>query len=80
MVGTISGDSASASLAASAAGRYSLTVNEVRDADDGTHLAVNIIPHTAAHTTLGSLAAGSAVNVEIDVISRYLQRMTAAKM
>ena len=58
----------------------SLTVNDVKDADDGTHFSVNIIPHTTAHTTLGSLAAGSAVNVEIDVLSRYLQRMATARM
>ena len=58
----------------------SLTVNEVRDADDGIHFSVNIIPHTMAHTTLGLLAAGSAVNVEIDVISRYLQRMATIRM
>ncbi|MEO7504637.1 MAG: riboflavin synthase [Sphingomicrobium sp.] len=58
----------------------SLTVNDVNDDGDGTHVAVNIIPHTAAHTTLGSLTAGSTVNVEIDVISRYLQRMAAARM
>lgn len=54
----------------------SLTVNEVRDAEDGsTHFAVNIIPHTQAVTTLGELAQGSAVNIEIDVLARYLQRM-----
>ena len=58
----------------------SLTVNEVKDADDGTHFSVNIIPHSTAHTTLGSLATGSAVNVEIDVLSRYLQRMATARM
>ncbi len=58
----------------------SLTVNEVSDADDGIHFSVNIIPHTMAHTTLGSVATGSAVNVEIDVISRYLQRMAAVRM
>lgn len=54
----------------------SLTVNEVTDADDGsTHFAVNIIPHTQAVTTLSDLAPGSAVNIEIDVLARYLQRM-----
>ena len=38
----------------------SLTVNDVRDAEDGsTHFSVNIIPHTAQHTTLGDLAAGT---------------------
>ncbi len=54
----------------------SLTVNDVRDDDDGsTHFAVNIIPHTQAVTTLSELAVGSAVNIEIDVLARYLQRM-----
>jgi riboflavin synthase len=55
----------------------SLTVNDVRDAEDGTHFSVNIIPHTAAMTTLGGLAAGSRVNLEIDILARYLARMQA---
>ncbi|BEV02097.1 riboflavin synthase [Novosphingobium olei] len=54
----------------------SLTVNEVADQDDGTcHFALNIIPHTAEVTTIGSLAVGDAVNLEIDVLARYLKRM-----
>ncbi|MBB6506554.1 riboflavin synthase [Sphingomonas endophytica] len=53
----------------------SLTVNAVEDAADGTRFTVNLIPHTQAVTTLGALAAGHAVNVEIDVLARYLQRM-----
>jgi riboflavin synthase len=53
----------------------SLTVNDVRDADDGTHFAVNIIPHTWAMTTLGDIVAGREVNLEIDVLARYLRRM-----
>jgi riboflavin synthase len=53
----------------------SLTVNEVRDEADATHFAVNIIPHTQAVTTLGALDAGASVNIEIDVLARYLQRM-----
>jgi riboflavin synthase len=57
----------------------SLTVNEVRDEADGTHFSVNVIPHTAAQTTLGELAAGRHLNVEIDVLARYLQRMLAAR-
>jgi riboflavin synthase len=58
----------------------SLTVNDVRDAEDGsTHFAVNIIPHTAAHTTLGALSQGQQLNVEIDVLARYLDRMLAAR-
>jgi len=53
----------------------SLTVNDVRDAEDGTHFSVNIIPHTWAVTTLGELAEGRAVNLEIDILARYLSRM-----
>src|SRR5689334_3630013 len=54
----------------------SLTVNDVRDAEDGsTHFAVNIIPHTAQNTTLGDLEAGRQLNVEVDVLARYIHRM-----
>jgi riboflavin synthase len=56
----------------------SLTVNEVREAEDGsTHFAVNIIPHTALHTTLGELKAGQQLNVEVDVLARYIARIMA---
>ena len=58
----------------------SLTVNDVRDAEDGsTHFSVNIIPHTAEHTTFDEIAAGRQLNVEIDVIARYLERMLASR-
>jgi len=58
----------------------SLTVNEVRDADDGsTHFAVNIIPHTAQHTSLGTIKARQQLNVEVDVLARYIDRMLAAR-
>jgi riboflavin synthase len=58
----------------------SLTVNTVEDHADGTcHFSVNIIPHTAEVTTLGDLAEGSGVNLEIDVLARYLQRMQSLK-
>jgi riboflavin synthase len=58
----------------------SLTVNDVRDAEDGsTHFSVNIIPHTAQHTTLGQLAQGGQLNVEVDVLARYIDRMLAAR-
>ncbi len=57
----------------------SLTVNEVADLGGKTRFTVNIIPHTAAHTTLGDLAAGRQLNVEIDVIARYLQRMVTTR-
>ena len=53
----------------------SLTVNDVRDTAEGAHFSVNIIPHTQAVTTLGALEAGQAVNIEIDVLARYLKRM-----
>ena len=56
----------------------SLTVNSVEDsADGGARFAVNIIPHTAEMTTLGRLAPGLPVNIEIDVLARYLKRMEA---
>ena len=59
----------------------SLTINEVRDADDGTtHFSVNIIPHTAAHTTLGSIEAKNLLNLEIDVLARYLKRMNDVRV
>ncbi|MFC0590349.1 riboflavin synthase [Novosphingobium aquiterrae] len=58
----------------------SLTVNEVSDQADGTcHFALNIIPHTAEVTTLGALRAGDAVNLEIDVLARYLMRMQSLR-
>jgi riboflavin synthase len=58
----------------------SLTVNEVTDQSDGScHFALNIIPHTAEVTTLGALKAGDGVNLEIDVLARYLQRMQSLR-
>ncbi|MEO1047741.1 MAG: riboflavin synthase [Pseudomonadota bacterium] len=54
----------------------SLTVNDVRDRPDGTcDFALNIIPHTSEVTTLGELNVGDQVNLEIDVLARYLKRM-----
>jgi riboflavin synthase len=54
----------------------SLTVNSVIDADDGsTRFSLNIIPHTWGVTTFASLSAGRSVNLEIDVLARYLKRM-----
>ena len=57
----------------------SLTVNEVRNAEDGTHFSVNIIPHTAHETTLGDLTQGRQLNVEIDEMARYIDRMLATR-
>lgn len=58
----------------------SLTVNTVEDAGEVTRFIVNLIPHTADHTTLGGITAGRKLNLEIDVLARYLQRMTTARM
>jgi len=56
----------------------SLTVNEVTDQPDGeAHFTLNIIPHTQAMTTLDEAAAGRPVNLEIDILARYLARMQA---
>ena len=52
----------------------SLTVNEVSD-EGGTTFGLNIIPHTAEWTTLGGAEAGRKVNLEIDILARYLKRM-----
>jgi riboflavin synthase len=53
----------------------SLTVNAVEDSPDGSRFTVNLIPHTQQVTTLGAFETGQAVNIEIDVLARYLQRM-----
>ena len=56
----------------------SLTVNSVTDQADGSaHFTLNIIPHSRAVTTLDEAAPGRAVNLEIDILARYLQRMQA---
>ena len=57
----------------------SLTVNRVTDVEDGCEFSINLIPHTVQATTLGSLKAGSRVNLEIDLIARYAERMMAAE-
>ena len=54
----------------------SLTVNAIADQPDGAaHFTLNIIPHTLIATTLGALAPGARVNLEIDILARYLGRM-----
>jgi riboflavin synthase len=55
----------------------SLTVNRITDGADGTELSINVIAHTLQHTTLGQLEVGHAVNLEIDLIARYVERMLA---
>jgi riboflavin synthase len=56
----------------------SLTVNTVSDSAEGSEVSINLIPHTVDHTALGALKAGSAVNLEIDLIARYVERMLAS--
>lgn len=56
----------------------SLTVNHVSDQPSGCAVSINLIPHTIAATTLKHLKAGSKVNLEIDLIARYVERMLSA--
>lgn len=56
----------------------SLTVNTVADLSGGCEFSINIIPHTWQVTTLRNLRAGSRVNLEIDLIARYVERMLSA--
>ncbi|SOE58162.1 riboflavin synthase alpha chain [Burkholderia sp. D7] len=56
----------------------SLTVNSVNDRPDGCEFSINLIPHTVQVTTLRHLKAGAKVNLEIDLIARYVERMLSA--
>ncbi len=56
----------------------SLTVNRVTDSADGCTFSINLIPHTVDNTSLGQLIAGSRVNLEIDTVARYVERMLSA--
>ena len=56
----------------------SLTVNSVTDRPDGCEVSINLIPHTIESTALGSLQKGDHVNLEIDLIARYVERMLSA--
>ena len=53
----------------------SLTVNSVRDLPIGCEVSMNLIPHTVSNTALGALHSGCAVNIEIDTVARYVERM-----
>jgi riboflavin synthase len=53
----------------------SLTVNDVEPISEGVRFSINIIPHTAAQTSFSDLAAGRRLNIEIDVLARYIGRM-----
>jgi len=56
----------------------SLTVNTIADSPDGTEVSINLIPHTVQNTALAELRPGSRVNLEIDLIARYVERMLTA--
>ncbi len=56
----------------------SLTVNSVKDNEDSCEFSINLIPHTVEVTALKHLREGSKVNLEIDLIARYVERMLSA--
>ena len=56
----------------------SLTINRVADHPEGCEVSINLIPHTVENTSLGDLSAGSTVNLEIDTVARYVERMLSA--
>ncbi len=56
----------------------SLTVNSFADSPAGCEFSINLIPHTVENTSLGQLAAGASVNLEIDTVARYVERMLSA--
>jgi riboflavin synthase len=56
----------------------SLTVNSIADTREGTELSINLIPHTVDNTALHAVKAGHRVNLEIDLIARYVERMLSA--
>lgn len=57
----------------------SLTVNRVEDGAAGCRFSINLIPHTIEVTVLKHLKVGAKVNLEIDLIARYVERMLSAK-
>jgi riboflavin synthase len=77
-VAIVAGDEVSPYLAAKGSvtlDGVSLTVNEVENLSEGVRFAVNIIPHTAQQTTFDNVAPGRRLNIEIDILARYLGRM-----
>lgn len=56
----------------------SLTVNRIADSSEGCEASINLIPHTIENTALGVLRDGSLVNLEIDLIARYVERMLSS--
>jgi riboflavin synthase len=58
----------------------SLTVNQVEDVAEGCRFGINLIPHTIEVTTLKHLTVGAKVNLEIDLIARYVERMLSVPL
>ena len=58
----------------------SLTVNSIQDAPDGCLISINLIPHTVQNTALGALTQGSLVNLEVDTVARYVERMLSSDL
>ncbi len=56
----------------------SLTVNSVTDNPGGCEISINLIPHTVEHTALHALTSGAQVNLEVDTVARYVERMLTA--
>lgn len=57
----------------------SLTINRVNDLPQACAIEINLIPHTLQHSTLGGLKAGQPVNVEVDLIARYVARILSVR-
>lgn len=57
----------------------SLTVNRIADVSDGCEVSINLIPHTVENTALNTLQSGTRVNLEIDLIARYVERMLGSR-
>lgn len=57
----------------------SLTVNSVQDTEQGCEIGINLIPHTVQVTTLKRLAPGARVNIEVDMIARYCERLLGVR-
>ncbi|MEI8324201.1 MAG: riboflavin synthase [Betaproteobacteria bacterium] len=57
----------------------SLTVNTVHDSAQGCEISINLIPHTVHNTALHALTAGARVNLEIDTVARYVERMLSQR-
>jgi riboflavin synthase len=53
----------------------SLTINSVADTAEGAHIGITLIPHTWTHTNLQDLSVGAHVNIEVDVMAKYAERL-----